>query len=225
MPARRKRASDILVGPASSWPSSSRWCWPGGSPVRARPGSWPWAPVVMVSLAVILHPRIGGAATATVLTLSLPGLLGFVAALSALALTVERFGPALALPLALLITLAWNGGILLANRLVPHPFRRPPDEHRPRRPRTPPRPDRGAGEPATSSPGSTPTPPAPPPTRPTRGARPACRSGPSTAPSCRSRTCSTFRARRPPPARRSGAGPRRRFRTRRSSPACAGPAR
>ncbi len=78
-----------------------------------------FAPVVMVSLAVILHPRLGGAATATVLILSLPGLLGFVAALLALALTVERLGPALALSLALLINVGWNGGILLAGRPRP----------------------------------------------------------------------------------------------------------
>ncbi len=81
-----------------------------------------FAPVVMVSLAVILHPRIGGTAVATVLVLSLPGLLGFVAALFALALTVERLGPAPALSLALLTTLIWNGGILLVSRRGPAPL-------------------------------------------------------------------------------------------------------
>ncbi|KMO10420.1 hypothetical protein SQ03_30290 [Methylobacterium platani JCM 14648] len=122
VPARRKRASDILVRAGIVMALvvavvlAGRLAGPGATGILAL------APVVMVSLAVILHPRIGGAATATVLTLSLPGLLGFVAALSALALTVERFGPALALPLALLITLAWNGGILLANRLRPAPI-------------------------------------------------------------------------------------------------------
>ncbi|WP_298951396.1 hypothetical protein [uncultured Methylobacterium sp.] len=74
------------------------------------------APVVMVSLAVILHPRIGGGATARVLVLSLPGLAGFVVALAGLALTVERLGAAAALSIALLISLAWNGAILLAAR-------------------------------------------------------------------------------------------------------------
>ncbi|ACA19367.1 conserved hypothetical protein [Methylobacterium sp. 4-46] len=77
------------------------------------------APVVMVSLALILHPRLGGEASAGVLVLGLPGLLGFVAALTILALTVERLGAAFGLTLALLVTLAWNGGILLLNRLWP----------------------------------------------------------------------------------------------------------
>jgi len=121
VPARRKRASDTLVRAGIVMALvvavvlAGRLAGPGAAGILA------FAPVVMVSLAVILHPRIGGAATATVLVLSLPGLLGFVAALFALALTVERFGPALALPLALLITLVWNGGILLANRLRPAP--------------------------------------------------------------------------------------------------------
>ena len=80
-----------------------------------------FAPVVMVSLAVILHPRLGGPASATVLVLSLPGLLGFVVALAALALTVERLGPALGLSLALLINAGWNGTVLLIGR----PARKP----------------------------------------------------------------------------------------------------
>jgi uncharacterized membrane protein (GlpM family) len=75
-----------------------------------------FAPVVMVSLAVILHPRLGGPASATVLVLSLPGLLGFVAALAALALTVERLGPVFGLSLALLINASWNGTVLLIGR-------------------------------------------------------------------------------------------------------------
>ncbi|MFH6785907.1 MULTISPECIES: hypothetical protein [Methylobacterium] len=121
VPARRKRAGDTLVRAGIVMALvvavvlAGRLAGPGAAGILA------FAPVVMVSLAVILHPRIGGAATATVLVLSLPGLLGFVAALFALAVTVERIGPALALPLALLITLAWNGGILLANRLRPAP--------------------------------------------------------------------------------------------------------
>ncbi|WP_407529817.1 hypothetical protein [Methylobacterium oryzisoli] len=80
-----------------------------------------FAPVVMVSLAVILHPRLGGPASATVLVLSLPGLLGFVAALTALALTVERLGPALGLSLALLINAGWNGTVLLIGRPARQP--------------------------------------------------------------------------------------------------------
>ncbi|WP_245524271.1 hypothetical protein [Methylobacterium nonmethylotrophicum] len=129
LPGRPKRAGDVLVRAGIVMALvvavvlAGRLAGPGAAGILA------FAPVVMVSLAVILHPRIGGAATATVLTLSLPGLLGFVAALVALALTIERFGPALALPLALVINVGWNGGILLASRprrrhAVPPP--RPP---------------------------------------------------------------------------------------------------
>ncbi len=93
-PARRKRASDVLVRAGIVMALvvavvlAGRLAGPGAAGILA------FAPVVMVSLAVILHPRIGGTAVATVLVLSLPGLLGFVAALFALALTVERLGPA-----------------------------------------------------------------------------------------------------------------------------------
>ena len=116
---RRKRASDVLVRAGIVMALvvavvlAGRLAGPGASGILAL------APVVMVSLAVILHPRLGGAAVATVLVLSLPGLLGFVAALVAIALTVERLGPALALSLALLTTLIWNGGILLMSRRRP----------------------------------------------------------------------------------------------------------
>lgn len=121
-PARRKRASDVLIRAGIVMALvvavvlAGRLAGPGAAGILA------FAPVVMVSLAVILHPRIGGAAVATVLVLSLPGLLGFVAALFALALTVERLGPALALSLALLTTLIWNGGILLASRRRTRPL-------------------------------------------------------------------------------------------------------
>ena len=118
-PARPRRASDVLVRAGIVMALvvavvlAGRLAGPGAAGILA------FAPVVMVSLAVILHPRIGGTAVATVLVLSLPGLLGFVAALFALALTVERLGPAPALSLALMTTLIWNGGILLASRRRP----------------------------------------------------------------------------------------------------------
>lgn len=121
LPARPKRASDVLVRAGIVMALvvavvlAGRLAGPGAAGLLAL------APVVMVSLAVILHPRIGGAAVATVLVLSLPGLLGFVAALVALALTVERLGPAPALSLALVTTLIWNGGILLTSRRAPAP--------------------------------------------------------------------------------------------------------
>jgi len=74
------------------------------------------APIVMTSLVVILQPRIGGRATAAVMIHSLPGMLGFVAALSLMALTVEGAGAGTALALALATSFAWNGGVLLVKR-------------------------------------------------------------------------------------------------------------
>ncbi|MEE8626903.1 MULTISPECIES: hypothetical protein [Methylobacterium] len=123
VPKRPGRRNDVLVRAgivmtlAAAVVLAGRLAGPGAAGLLAL------APVVMVSLAVILHPRLGGAATARMLVLSLPGMLGFVAALATLALTVERLGPALALPLALLITILWNGGILLAARTRPAPIR------------------------------------------------------------------------------------------------------
>ncbi|AWN53452.1 hypothetical protein [Methylobacterium sp. 17Sr1-1] len=119
LPARPGRRRDVLVRAGIVMALVVAVVLAGRLAGPSAAGLLALAPVVMVSLAVILHPRIGGAATATVLVLSLPGLLGFVAALTVLALTVERLGPALALPLALLTNLGWNGAILLTSRRRP----------------------------------------------------------------------------------------------------------
>ncbi|AWB21036.1 hypothetical protein DA075_09070 [Methylobacterium currus] len=116
LPARPGRRRDILVRAAIVMGLVVAVVLAGRLAGPAAAGILAFAPVVMVSLAVILHPRIGGTAVATVLVLSLPGLLGFVAALAVLALTAERLGPVLALSLALLTNLGWNGGILLTSR-------------------------------------------------------------------------------------------------------------
>ncbi|SFV02225.1 hypothetical protein SAMN02799631_03906 [Methylobacterium sp. 174MFSha1.1] len=123
LPARPGRRRDVLVRAGIVMALVVAVVLAGRLAGPSAAGLLALAPVVMVSLAVILHPRIGGAATATVLVLSLPGLLGFVAALTILALAVERLGPALALPLALLANLGWNGGILLTSRRSPKPSR------------------------------------------------------------------------------------------------------
>jgi hypothetical protein len=128
LPARPGRRRDILVRAAIVMGLVVAVVLAGRLAGPAAAGILAFAPVVMVSLAVILHPRIGGAAIATVLVLSLPGLLGFVAALAVLALTVERLGPALALSLALLTNLGWNGGILLMSRRNRRPSLAPSPE-------------------------------------------------------------------------------------------------
>lgn len=74
------------------------------------------APVVMSSLIVILHPRLGGPATAAVIVSGLPGMIGFAFALAAAALLSEPLGRYAALGIGLAMTLVWNGALVLLNR-------------------------------------------------------------------------------------------------------------
>lgn len=74
-------------------------------------------PVVMTSLAFILHPRIGGPAVAAVMAHSLPGMIGFTLAIVVLAVTVTPLGAPAALALALAVSVAWNGSLILLQRL------------------------------------------------------------------------------------------------------------
>jgi hypothetical protein len=74
------------------------------------------APVVLISLALILQPRIGGAATAAVVANGVPGMLGFVAALSLLHLGVVPLGASTALLLALAASLGWNASLVIMRR-------------------------------------------------------------------------------------------------------------
>jgi hypothetical protein len=68
-------------------------------------------PVIYASIMLILHRRIGGPATAAVLANAISGLAGFGAALLTLDLTAEPLGSALALVLALGVSVAWNAAI------------------------------------------------------------------------------------------------------------------
>jgi hypothetical protein len=74
------------------------------------------APVVLVSLALLLHPRIGGAAAAAVMANTLHGLAGYIPAMTLMALIAPRFGATLALLAALTICLGWNGALLAVAR-------------------------------------------------------------------------------------------------------------
>jgi hypothetical protein len=65
-------------------------------------------PVVFTSMMLILHPRIGGKATAAVLANSAWGLLGLGVAIAVLHVTALRFGSAIGLSLALMICVSWN---------------------------------------------------------------------------------------------------------------------
>jgi hypothetical protein len=68
-------------------------------------------PVVFTSLILILHPRIGGPATAAVLANGLWGLVGFGAGIVILHLGTKHFGSAAGLSLGLATCIAWNLGL------------------------------------------------------------------------------------------------------------------
>lgn len=65
-------------------------------------------PVVFTSLMLILHPRIGGPATAAVIANGVWGLMGFGLAIAVLHVAALRFGSAAGLSLALATSVGWN---------------------------------------------------------------------------------------------------------------------
>jgi hypothetical protein len=65
-------------------------------------------PLVLSSIMIILHQRVGGPATAAVMANAVVGLGGFAFAVLVLILAAEPLGSALALTLALLVSLAAN---------------------------------------------------------------------------------------------------------------------
>jgi hypothetical protein len=69
-------------------------------------------PVVLTSLTLVMHPRVGGRTTAAVLANSIPGMVGFTTGLATLHLTVVPLGAAGALLLGLAVCVAWNAGLL-----------------------------------------------------------------------------------------------------------------
>ena len=68
-------------------------------------------PVVFTSMMLILHPRIGGPATAAVLANSGWGLMGLGIAIAVLHVAALRFGSAVGLGLALMVCVSWNLGL------------------------------------------------------------------------------------------------------------------
>lgn len=84
------------------------------------------APVVLISMALILQPRVGGAATASVVANGVPGMFGFVGALTVLHLCAPRLGSAVALVLALAVSTGWNASLIVLRRRNSHGARRVP---------------------------------------------------------------------------------------------------
>lgn len=68
-------------------------------------------PIVFTSLMLILHPRIGGPATAAVIANGAWGLMGFGIAVAVLHVVALQWGSAIGLSLALATCVSWNLGL------------------------------------------------------------------------------------------------------------------
>jgi hypothetical protein len=73
-------------------------------------------PIVLTSIMIILHRRVGGPATAAVMANAVIGLGGFCVALVVLYLTANRLGSWIALMLTLLVSLCCNRLIYVVRR-------------------------------------------------------------------------------------------------------------
>jgi hypothetical protein len=73
-------------------------------------------PIATLSMMLILHPRIGGVATAAIIANAMWGLVGFALAILTLHLTAVPFGAPLALLSALAVSVACNITIFLLRR-------------------------------------------------------------------------------------------------------------
>jgi hypothetical protein len=73
-------------------------------------------PIVTLSMMLILHPRIGGPATAAIIANAMWGLVGFALAILTLHVTAVPLGAPLALLSALAVSVAANCTIFLFRR-------------------------------------------------------------------------------------------------------------
>jgi len=90
--------------------SVSGWAGPAVSGILAL------FPIVFTSMMLILHPRIGGPATAAVIANGAYGLIGFGIAVAVLHLGALQFGSAVGLSLALATCVTWNLGLWWVGR-------------------------------------------------------------------------------------------------------------
>jgi hypothetical protein len=73
-------------------------------------------PIIMISVQIILHRRVGGKACAAVMAHAVVGLIGFAAACVVLHFTAVPFGSAIGLLLALCTSVAWSLFVYAARR-------------------------------------------------------------------------------------------------------------
>ncbi|MBV9556243.1 MAG: hypothetical protein JO254_04130, partial [Pseudolabrys sp.] len=79
-------------------------------------------PIVLTSIIIILHPRVGGKPTAAVMANAVIGLAGFGVAVTFLHLAAERLGSPLALALTLAVSIGYNLLIFFARRRAMPPI-------------------------------------------------------------------------------------------------------
>lgn len=65
-------------------------------------------PIIFTSLVLVLHPRVGGAATAGLIAHSVTGMLGMCLAFTFVHLTIRNIGTVPSLLMGLCISIAWN---------------------------------------------------------------------------------------------------------------------
>jgi hypothetical protein len=75
-------------------------------------------PIVLTSVIVILHRRIGGMAASAVLANTVLGLVGFGLCLLTMHLTAIPLGPPIALPLALAVSFGWGLSVVGVRRFM-----------------------------------------------------------------------------------------------------------
>jgi len=75
-------------------------------------------PILTTSLILVMHPRVGGAATAALLAHTLSGLVGMVIAFAVVNVSIMPLGVWTALALGLAVTVGWNVMLIVVRRLL-----------------------------------------------------------------------------------------------------------
>jgi succinate-acetate transporter protein len=73
-------------------------------------------PIILISVMLILHRRVGGKPTAAVMANAVLGLTGFAFACVVLHFAAQAFGSAVGLSLALATSVGWGLSVLTARR-------------------------------------------------------------------------------------------------------------
>lgn len=117
VPRAERRWTDLLLRAAMVAILSGFTIWVSGFVPPQIAGVLSVAPILTTSLVLVLHPRIGGRATAALLAHTLAGLVGMVLAFALVHSTIGTLGVFPALALGLAVTLVWNLMLIAISRL------------------------------------------------------------------------------------------------------------